>query len=430
MRPTSRLLWAIAALLVPALLWPTASWWPAVLGGVLSVAGFDAVLALRGSRLTVGRRVAPHVPVHRSAEVAVELTNPTVRPLNVIVDDEAPAQCSLASHSRAVLRLPAGGSAGYRYRLTPQRRGDAVFGAVAVMVRSPLGLFEVRRRLRTPTTIKVYPDFAAIADYLLLASDQQSQRLGLRLLPRRGEGLEFHQLRDFQDNDSPRQVDWKATARRGRLISRDYTEERDQRVIFLIDTGSRMRARDAGVSHFDHALNAMLLLAYVALRQGDTVSIRTFGPTQRWLPDLRGVGATNTILNELYDVHSQPAASDFLGAAQELYEQQHRRALVVVLTSLREEDDDLLPALQLLRKRHLLVLANLRERVIDSERVQPVHDFDSALRHAGMARFLSVRAKSQQRYAKTVHGLIDCIPEQLRIELLNAYWAIKRSGAL
>lgn len=424
------MLWGIAALLIPALLWPQAAFWLPLTGVLAAVVLFDAVVALRNSRVTGTRSVPPHVPVNRSTRVTIELHNTSSRRLRLLVEDETPTHTKHTTSHRARLQLGADEVAGYTYELIPQRRGDAAFGAIAVMVSSPLLLWQLRRRIADPTVLRVYPDFAAITDYLALLSDQQSQRIGLRLLPRRGEGMEFHQLRDYQDGDSPRHVDWKATARRGQLTSREYTEERDQRVVFLIDTGGRMRARDHGISHFDYALNAMLLMAYVALRQGDTVAIRTFGPTQRWLPELRGTSAINHILNELYDVHSQAAASDFQGGAQALMDVQRKRSMVVVLTSLREEDQDLLPALELLRERHLVVLANLRESIVDAEERLPVQDFDSALRYVGIARFLRVRARSQRYYANTVHGLIDCVPEQLRMEMLNHYWAIKRSGAL
>ena len=90
---------------------------------------------------------------------------------------------------------------------------------------------------------------------------------------RRGEGLEFHQLREYREGDSQRQIDWKATSRSGQLISREYQDERDQQIMLLIDCGRRMRAQDDELSHFDHVLNAALLLAYVGLRQGDAVGL-------------------------------------------------------------------------------------------------------------------------------------------------------------
>ena len=97
--------------------------------------------------------------------------------------------------------------------------------------------------------------------------------VGAHLRRRRGEGTEFQQLREYRLGDSLRQIDWKATQRARKLISRDYQDERNQQVMLLVDTGRRMLARDDGLSHFDHVLNAALLVAYIALRQGDVVGL-------------------------------------------------------------------------------------------------------------------------------------------------------------
>jgi uncharacterized protein (DUF58 family) len=151
---------------------------------------------------------------------------------------------------------------------------------------------ERRRARRSP---RVFPNFARIAHYTLLATDNRLSQIGILQRRRRGEGMEFQQLRDYRQDDAPRQIDWKASARVGRLISRDYQDERDQQIVFLLDCSARMRARDGDLSHFDHTLNALLLLAYVALRQGDAVGLATFGhPGPRVLPPRKSVATTST----------------------------------------------------------------------------------------------------------------------------------------
>ena len=136
---------------------------------------------------------------------------------------------------------------------------------------SVLGLWKKNIIQPLKSEVRNYPNFSSVMKYSLLATDQRLNQMGILKKRRRGEGLNFHQLREYRDGDSLRQIDWNATARTHKLISRDYQEERDQQIIFLVDCGRRMLAHDDQLSHFDHTLNAILLLSHVALRQGDAV---------------------------------------------------------------------------------------------------------------------------------------------------------------
>jgi uncharacterized protein (DUF58 family) len=105
----------------------------------------------------------------------------------------------------------------------------------------------------------------------------------------------------------------------------------------MIDAGRRMLAKDSELSHFDHTLNAMLLLSYVALRRGDSVGIMTIGAGGAWLPPRKGPEAINGLLNHVYDVQPSPEEVDYLAAATELVVKQRRRSLIVLLTNVRDE---------------------------------------------------------------------------------------------
>jgi uncharacterized protein (DUF58 family) len=419
----------VGLLLIPAIVWPDPQMWVVPAAVLLGVFAFDGLWAMQASGLEVQRTVAPNISVNRDSTVRVGLRNAGPRAVRVEVTDELPDRCTSEELPR-VVQLPPRGAAEFRYSMVPTRRGDASFGCVVCLVHSPLGLWQVRRRYAAEDTVKVYPDFAAIASYLELLSDQQTIRLGIKKSQRRGEGLEFHQLRDYRDGDMLRQLDWKATARRGELISREYSEERDQRVLFLIDSGRRMRTRDDALSHFDHALNGMLLLAYIALRQGDSVGLKLFGAERKWVPPQRGVTSLNVLLNETYDLHSGAASADYITAAEELMTRQRKRALVVLMTNLREEDADLLPALRLLGKRHVVILANLRERVLDETVQRRPTGFREALRLAASHDYLTERKQYQSQCLPLAHAVLDCTPQELPVKVVNAYWQVKRSGRL
>jgi uncharacterized protein (DUF58 family) len=265
----------------------------------------------------------------------------------------------------------------------------------------------------------------------MLATDHRLSQMGVQKTRRRGEGLDFDQLREYREGDPQRSVDWKASQRFDRLISREYQEERDQQIVFLIDCGRRMGAKDGPSSHFDHALDATMLLAYVSLRQGDAVGLMTMSGRRLWLPPRKSQAMVSRILNEVYSLQPGLLTSDYTQAAVELAARLKKRALVVIISNLRDEDDDaLLPALRLLQRRHLVLFASLRERAIDDAIAQPVDAYQDALTHAAAVEY---RIRRDAAFARLKQGNVVCLdvpPQRLAMALVNQYLEVKRSGRL
>jgi uncharacterized protein (DUF58 family) len=276
----------------------------------------------------------------------------------------------------------------------------------------------------------VYPDFARLSGAQLQGVDNWLSQLGVRQHQRRGPGLEFHQLREFRDGDSLRQIDWKATARQRTPIAREYEDERDQQIVFMLDCGRRMRSQDDELSHFDHALDACLLLSYVALRQGDAVGLCTFASDQpRYLAPVKGSGQLNVLLNAVYDLHSTRKTADYEAAASQLLARQTRRALVIVVTNLRDEDDEaLVSAIKRIGRHHRVLIASLREEVLDQLRQAPVQTLPEALAYSGAIDYLNMRNQLHDRLG--AHGLtvLDSLPSTLGAALVTRYLRWKKAG--
>jgi len=329
------------------------------------------------------------------------------------------------------LTLEPGKFAEAEYRLFPTQRGDGEFPGLHVKVISKLGLWIRQRTYYLPHKVKIYPNFSEVTKFALLATDHNLSQMGVKYRQRRGQGMEFHQLREYREGDSLRQIDWKATSRLQKLISREYQDERDQRIVFLLDCGRRMRARDGKVSHFDQALNAMLLLSYVALRQGDSVSFQTFGGHKRVFHAAKGAHTINAILNQLYDLESTVEVADYETAAKELLTHQRKRSLIVVLTNARDEDyEDLSKALRLLRTRHLVVLANLREEILDNTLNVTPQDLTQALRYSAVLNYLEMRNRIHSNLSESGVISLNVTAQQLPISIVNRYLEIKRSNIL
>jgi uncharacterized protein (DUF58 family) len=336
------------------------------------------------------------------------------------------------------LNIPASARVEIAYSVTPTRRGEVVFNAADGRVRSRWGLCDLLVALGVPESRRVYPDFAQVERYAWLAGDRRLAEIGVKTYQQRGEGTDFKQLAEYATGDPVRHIDWKATLRHGKPIVRQFQDERDQCVMLLIDCGRRMRAderrNEIGGAHFDQVLNAVMLLTYVALKHGDAVGAMTFGTAtgeERNFAPRKGVDALNALMGQLYAVQPSLTPSDYTVAARNLLARHGKRALVIVITNFRDEDShELGSALRLLRSRHLVMLASLRERVVRELASLPLTSGDAALDVASAHLYEQSRRDAFNRLAAKDSLLVDAEPDRLGIELVNRYHAVKRAGLI
>ncbi len=434
MKPAPRLITGLAllSLLALAAIWLPlfATGWKLAAAILLMLSLWDLLRLRSLPTPEVVRELRTSIPVGVWSKVTLRLINETDQLLILQVHDHHPQDFQVEGLP-SQLNLPAQRQAQLEYRLLPNRRGNGRFQGVDLMMQSPLALWRQKRFIPQPDEVRVYPNFREIAHYALLATDNHLSQMGVRKRQRRGEGSDFHQLREYRTGDTLRQIDWKATSRYRRLISKEYQDERDQQLIFMLDCGRHMRHLDEEGAHLDHALNAMLLLSYVADRQGDAVGFLSFGGTSRWQPPIKGGHVVRRLLDRTYDLDSSLQAADYLAAAHKLMPLQRRRSLVVILTNSRnEESGDLLKAVALLSRRHLVVIADLRERSLDKAVDQPVHDLSSALLFQGVVDYLSSRQQAHEELRHQGALILDSVPKHLPVKLVNAYLDVKGSGRL
>lgn len=434
MRPASAQLLALIALAALGAMavfgWmPFNAWWICV-AGLLMLLMMDAWRLRQTPSPEIARELSPVVPVGVRRPVRLDLANVSSRVIELDVHDGHPASWGVEGLPRR-LELARGEQIGFEYELMPPVRGEFHFAECQVRIRSPWAFWQQRRQISLPHRLRVFPNFAPLASLALVGADQASRTIGAHLQRRRGEGTEFHQLREYRIGDSMRQIDWKASQRARRLISREYQDERNQQVLIVLDCGRRMLAEDEGLSHFDHSLNAALMVAYIALRQGDGVGVLTADETPRFMPPQRGLHTIDAMLDHLFDVHAKPIATDFIEAATQLAIRQPRRALVLFITNARDEDcEELAVAARQMQRRHLVCIASLRERVLDEAMKAPVQDLDSALRHAAALQYLSSRDQAHRRLRSQGLTVLDVTARQLPQALVEHYLAVKRAARL
>ena len=398
---------------------------------LLALALLDAVRLRRLPSPRVQRQMPASLALGRWGEVRLEISHDFEQPLEVGLFDHVPDGLDFENLPLTV-ELQPGQHSQVGYRLRPLKRGHFTFEHCEVNLPSPLGLWAQKRLMDALEDIRVYPDFARLYEGQLLAVDNWLSQLGIRQRQRRGQGQEFHQLREFREGDSLRQIDWKATARHRMPIAREYEDERDQQIIFMLDCGRRMRSQDGELSHFDHALNACLLLSYTALRQGDAVGLSTFASERpRYLAPVKGTNQLNVLLNTVYDLDSSQRPADYQAAVNQLLTRQKRRALVVLVTNLRDEDDEeLLTAVKRLGQQHRVLVASLREEALDRLRQTPVQTLPEALSYCGTVDYLNARAELHERLSAHGVAVLQARPGELGAELVTLYLGWKKAGNL
>lgn len=404
-------------------------WW--MLGVVLAVVAYREWLGQpRYDALEIERNLPPGLSVGTDNVIELKVRNTTELKLHVKLT-ELVDNAVRVSGLPLTLTLNPKEQVSLSYIVHPLQRGSVMFEGVDTLVDSPWRFWAKRHQYLSPTEVKIFPNFSAIAHFELLTHGQQVGQLGIHLNQRRGEGLDFHQLREFRPGDALRQVDWKATSRALKPISREFQDERDQDIIFLLDNGRRMRTKDGELSHFDHCLNAFLLTAYVALRQGDAVGFQTFGSIDRWINPIKGKNNLNTLLHQVYDIHSSVATSDYLTAAENLMNRHRKRSLIIIISNFHEQDkEDLLAAYELLQRNHLVIIACLQEQTVGEKLERPVRNFDEALTYSSAYQFHLDRQQAIKRLMASGAIVLDDKPAHLHVALVNEYYALKRSGRI
>ncbi len=434
MRPNSVLLyiligWVGIAFASSHELIPTQAWsYSGVLLLVISVTNIVYLYLLAKPEVT--RKVNTTLPVGVKSKVFLTIHNHSSRTIKFNIADHISQQLN-PQNDFIKQELEGQHGCTVNYSIRPICRGNMEFYRVELLITTLFSLFSIKRIIELPLAVRVYPNFSEITKYTILATDNNISQMGIKKRQRRGEGMEFHQLREYRQGDSLRQLDWKATSRHKKLISKEYQDERDQQVIFLVDCSQRMRSKDGDMSHFDHALNSILLLSYVALKQGDAVGFQAINGVQRSLSPRKSITSVKAILNSVYDLEPTLSPPDFITAATDYLKTAEKRSLVVIVTNACSEDSqELITAIKMLKKNNLVLIANLKEESLENTFEKEINSFDQALTYASAHEYMYYRNKDFSTIRATGVQFIDVIPQKMPAAIVNRYLDIKASAQL
>ena len=320
----------------------------------------------------------------------------------------------------------------FEYSLLPRERGYWFFRGLELLLSSPLRFWRLKVFHECESHGRTYPDFKKIKAAAGTDLRGLMERSGQKNIRMRGQGLEFRSLRDYLEGDSIRAVDWRATSRRGKVIVREYQEEQDQQVLFLLDSGYRLhRLDDSGTLQFDSALEAVLLLSWVSLKHGDSVAVGSFGRVGCWLGPRKGLSSFRYLMNGLYDLSSGPFPSSPSFALENALERLKRRTFIVIISNFREEDGQSLSwILKRVEKRHLLLLVSLREKELEFLAARKPAGGEEALETAAAFSYLAARRELYKSWEHLGLLTMETSAENLSAALINRYLSVKRSGRL
>lgn len=394
---------------------------------ILFAACIDLVVSPRLSRIELHRESADVMSVGARNAVKIWLTNRNPRPVAIEFHDEPPLPCTTdglpfeitLNTFRPTYRV---------YHVIPHHRGQNEFGQTYLRCRSRFGLWVLCDQRPMRQAVRIYPDIQAVHGMELLARKNRIAETGVKLSRLRGRGTEFERLREYIREDEYRHIDWKATSRHRRLISREYVVERNQNVLFLLDCGRSMCNAVDGISHLDRGLNAAIALAYVALRQGDNVGfLACSNKVERWVRPMRGVGAIQTLIRHTYDLQATFDASDYGLMVEELRRRFRKRSLVILLTHAIDEVHlhSISQHIRQLRSPHLVLGAFLRNVPL-LQRLNSIPRTDvEAFQVAAAAEMVLQQTHQIAELQRSGLLVLETPPDQLSAHLINQYLDIK-----
>jgi len=428
--PTPKLL-VLLALPVPVLLaFPSQTTAVAAAGydlAVLLLALLSVLSSARPGQLIVVRSLPERLSLGTINQVGWDVRNLSSLPVSFELLEDAPETIEQQSPSVSGVLLPHA-SAELRYGVRPTRRGLYEFGDVYLRWRTPLGLVIRQRRIRACDAVKVYPNVANLVRYEFAARRHRMNELGAAPVRLRGRGSMFESLRDYVPGDDLGDIAWKASARHGRLITRNYETERSQNVLVVLDCGRLMLPQVDQLSRLDYGINASLLLSYVAMKQGDYMGLVAFSDRiEAYVPPVKGRAAMRRMNEALYRLEAKPREANYEQVCKFLALHYRKRSLIVIVTDVIDKNasSTLLAYTARFARHHLPLCVTLRNFQVERLAAETPREEADCFTKAAALEMLERRAAALARMRQSGVDVLDVDPRQLTPRLLHRYLLLK-----
>jgi uncharacterized protein (DUF58 family) len=423
------LFWVVPAWIQPRMLYLMLIWDVFV----LCLWAYDLQRLPRPGQLEVRRLWHDPLGLAEQAQVTIETVNHSRVSISAQIYDETPETFSAGLPGGESLSIPAGNSGALTYTISPSARGDVDFHDVWLKYRTAWNIAERWARARLSQSVRVYPSLRESRKMRVYLIRSRQIELEKRLKHQRGQGREFESLREYRSGDEFRDISWKATARRGKLITKIYQVERSQTLWLVIDAGRLLRARVDGLAKLDYAINAALGLAQVALYSGDRVALLAYGrrPQQRVAPN-RGSAHLRMLLESMAQVHAEGVEADHMLATEALLSSQSRRSLVVWMTDLAETaaTPEVIECTAALAKRHLVLFVVMAQTEMQNLATESPENVHQMYRQSAAIEILQRREVLLSRLRRQGALIVQAAPGGMSTALANKYLEVKERSLL
>lgn len=394
----------------------------------------DALRIPGRSYIDISRVFPASIGAGDSKDAHYEIVSSWPAGLNVTLVQQLPASISATALEPAALLVDSAIPRLIQTELTGRERGVFALGPIALTIMGPWKLIRRSIIYYPNDTISVIPSIAGAGRYRLLAAQHRLRTAGQRVIRRRGAGTSFANLRDYVAGDDPRRIDWKATARRHRLISREFTVEQGQTIMIAMDCGRMMTQFAGDRPRFEYALASALTLADIALSTGDRVGLIAFDSLVRcYMPPTRAPGTLGAIRDALTGVAATMTEPDYAAAFRTLTERNRRRSLIVLFTDIIDvrSSHAVIALTARSAERHLPLVVALRNEQLVAASIPSLGATDEQTYESAAAEeLLSAREAALQIMRQAGVTVLDTSPTSMTAALINRYLEIKERSAL
>lgn len=378
----------------------------------------------------IKRRTPARFLSGRSATIHLSIENHSSLPVLIHLHDEVPDRFELDKEF-APIQIGAHQTITVSYEIRPSQRGMQSFGKCVARLAAPGAWIWREFQWDIEETVKVYPDFKLIPEERLTAKMLIKDWHVKRPRKKRGEGHEFENLRPYVTGDDTRHVDWKASARRQKLIVRQLQVERGQQIAIMLDCGRLMSESISGSTRLDHSMNAALMLGQVASKRGDNMSLVCFSnQIHAYMPSSKGRGVLHRMMETLYHVEASPVESDYWQVTAEAMHLLKRRSLIVFFTDVLDLSGSVGLANNLARaaSRHLVLCVVMSEPGILKAARQMPNTQHEVYEKAAASQLLIKRHLALEKMRSKGILVLETTPEALTVNLIRRYIEIRMSN--
>lgn len=365
-------------------------------------------------------------------EVCIRVRNNSDYILHVKLKDEIPEFFKMSNDCIKIKVLPHQQNEGM-YIIIPEKRGQFTFGNIHSRYNGILRMCSKIAVYNTIQNYKVYPNMKDLRRYSLAALQKNMLMQGMKKAKVYGMGTEFESLKEYNEGDDYRKINWLATARMNKLIVNSYEPEKNQQIFIMLDSSRVMNSEINNIKKLDYAVNSSFLLTDVAIKKGDNTGLLVFDScVRRFVKPGKGQGQFQLIAENLYNVEENLVTADYKGALEYLNRYQKRRSLLCIFTELFNTDEalSLANALKGLAQRHMPLIITIKDMRLYEIADSQVKDSNDVYMKAAAIKLIREREKIQKIFQSVGIPSLDVPPDKLSIEVVNKYLNIKAGNRL